>query len=375
MIKKININLGENFKQHNGYLINLKEFEEIKIKINYEKNKHIKLKHNFLALSKSEGVDKKYYTLDEIEFRNSDYLLNMLFNGNKYIFINKNLWKLLCKEGKENTEPIIYEINYSKIKFMLDDHKVVIFANNHYNQISSETFYQDYNSDYSLYKSNYENIVKGVFMQIKEFYEFERYFQRNLKNFNKTNYNTGYLIDINWFDKWKKFNDYFKIKYNDLEKNKSKKDILDHIIYVQQLNKTKGILLEEPKVYKFDNKNELLLFLKRNELALIEASLFSLCPDLSEKKIYYYLYNNKIEFLFGKDNTIIFDTRDNIISLKNENNEEHLLLLQLIKIFYFRKFLRSEILREYKIKVNNNFIILIKKEIINQYLAYLNIKI
>ena len=102
-IKDLNSNFkithDNKFEKHHGYLINLKKIEELKDKINYEQNKSKYIDFNF---SPSDGVWKKDYIIEEIEFRDSNYLLNMLFNGNQYILINTFLWKLLCKEGKEN---------------------------------------------------------------------------------------------------------------------------------------------------------------------------------------------------------------------------------------------------------------------------------
>ena len=52
----------------------------------------------------------------------------MLQNKNNYIIINDELWKVFCKNGKENLPSFKYYINYSQIKFKLDDQKELIFS-------------------------------------------------------------------------------------------------------------------------------------------------------------------------------------------------------------------------------------------------------
>ena len=370
-LNNINSNLFEKFEPHDGYLINLSKIEEIKKSINYDNHKYEY--HNYESIPiNNDSV--KYYTIEEIKFRNSEYLLNMLFNGNKYILINTKLWKLLCKKNEENITSIKYEINYMKIKFRLSDQKELIFANqNNSNLITSEVFYTSYNSDYSLYKSRYENIVNNNYNKIIEYYKYQQNFKNSLKIPSKRSHNTGYLVDINWLTKWEKFNDYNNIKNNYLEKNiDKKKQIINHIIYIQQCNKLNGFYLKEPEVNKFTSKEELEAFLKRKKLVIIDVSILSFWQNLENKKIYYYLYDNKIEFYFAQNKEpLILPTKDNIITINNKINLEYPNLLQLIKIFYFRKFINREILNEHKMK-NNNSIILIKNDIIIQYLSYFN---
>ena len=368
-LNQINSKHSDKFEPHDGYLINLSKIEAIKKAINYDNYKY--QYHNYETTP--ENTDStKYYTIEEIKFRSSDYLLNMLFNGNKYILINSKLWKLLCKKGEENIAPIRYEINYLEIKFSLSDQKCLTFANqNNTNLITSEVFYLSLNSGYSLYKSRYEGIVNDNFDKIIEYYKYQQYFKKKLKYPDKDNHNCGYLVDIDWFRNWEKFNDYNNIKNNYLEKKiDKKKEIIDHIIYIQQCNKLNRIFLDEPKVYQFSDKTELENFLKKKKLVIIDVSILSPWAKLTDKKIYYYLYNNKIEFYFDVNKEpLILKTNDNIISMKN--NIEYPNLLQLTKIFYFRKFLDGEISNGHKM-TNNNSIILIKKDIINQYLSYFN---
>ena len=372
-IKDLNSTHDDKFEKHHGYLINLKKIEEIKHKINYEQNKSKYIDFNF---SPSDGVQKKDYTIEEIEFRDSNYLLNMLFNGNQYILINKDLWKLLCKEGKENTPPIIYEINYSKIKFKLsEDQTMLIFSNylNNNNLIEKKFFYQQYNDQYNNYEYNYIDVIDNIYPIIEGYYKYEKEFQENLKSWIKGRIHFGYLVDLDWFEQWEKFYDYLNIKSNYLEQYKDKKEIIDHIIFIQALNTKKQISLGEPKINKFHNKNHLDSFLKRNKLALINTSLITSSVDLKNFIINYQLYDNKVEFFFDKQEPLIIETKCNIISYDNSNNNNSN-LLQLAKLFYFRKSLIKKMLKSHETNNNEtiNKIILIKKEMINRYKYYFN---
>lgn len=164
-INEKNADRGDKFKPDYGYLINLEIIEEIKQKINYQTNKYY---YQNLNTDPIDGAQKMEFRIQDIQFKNSDYLLNMLFNGNKYIIINQKLWKMLCKEGKENTNPFIYEFNYRKIKFQLIDKKELIFNNQYKNIITKDIFYSYYNPEYFTYKSNYEVIIKNIYDKIIE---------------------------------------------------------------------------------------------------------------------------------------------------------------------------------------------------------------
>ena len=86
-LKKINNNFGTYFNDYSGYLINLESIDKIKTNINYDYYKNLNDIYKNYNISPVIQSEKKY-TIDEIEFRNSDYLLNMIFNENKYIIIN-----------------------------------------------------------------------------------------------------------------------------------------------------------------------------------------------------------------------------------------------------------------------------------------------
>jgi len=355
------------FNESFGYLINYEDYEELKIKINYQKN--LKVYKPYFSNPINSNTTK-YYTLEEIKFKDSKYLINMLFNGNKYIIINENFWKLICPENKENIPPIKFKINYYQIQFKLDDNKELIFDNTKDNIISN--FYSSDNPEYLYYLSNFNYIVKNIYEKIDEYYNFEFDFLCKLKKFNKQNFSSGYLIDFDWFKKWMNSFYYLDIKSNYLEKKKSKKEVIDFLICLKQLNKIPAIPFEEPKIYKFNSNEEFYSIAKEKKLIMVNTSLILSSRDYSHKITLYYIYNNKIEFDFSFQQPLILEIKNNLITFKNENKEEFPNYLQIAKIFCFRKFLKNEMQKKFPAQIKSNSAIFIKKKIINEYISKFN---
>ena len=326
-IKDIN-RKQSNVHKHHGYLINLTLFEELKKRIN---NDYIQYKKH-LSESISYNIKEKF-TIGEIEFRNSNYLLNMIFNGNKYILINTKLWDLICKEDNKNIPSIEYEINYLNIKFSLEDKKELIFFNKNDNIIDS--FFETENPEYSIYKKNYNYIVNNIYKNISEYYHFQKDFIRKLGYKYSSYSDSGYLVDIDWFNKWEKLCYYSHIKSNYLDKDKSCKEIIDFLIFVNQTKKFNLEQLPKPNKYKFETKEQLCDFLKnKSKLVLINESLVYYSLYYALEPIYYELCANKIKFKFNYQKTFELEVKDNIISLQSNNNVVNQNLDQLLKIFY-----------------------------------------
>ena len=121
-IEDIYSNLRSN-ELHKGYLINLKDFEEFKKIIYYDiyKNKYCETGLKDINFTYSEKVFK----IKQIEFKTSQYFINMLLNENKYIIINTALWRVICENGNENENPINYEINNSYLILHFEDNNQI----------------------------------------------------------------------------------------------------------------------------------------------------------------------------------------------------------------------------------------------------------
>ena len=191
-------------KEHKGYLINLKDYERIKEIIDNNKVNNINDSEN-------------NFKINQIEFKTLHYLINMILNGNKYIFINNSLWELICDNDKKNEPPIIYKVNFYDINFNLDN-EYLSFRHNK-NIIDKIVLNNSYN-----YNSNYEKIEK-ICESIFLYYNFENKIVNDLKNkqsYNNTTYE--YLVSKNWIDKWKIFSNYENIKINYFQNNLNNKE-------------------------------------------------------------------------------------------------------------------------------------------------------
>ena len=138
-----------------GYLINLKDYNEIKELIGYNN-----YNQNMNYINSYEDI----IPLKQIEFRNYDYIINMLLNGNEYILITPELWKIFCNKEKKDEPPIEYKIFNRQIIFSLEDNKQLKL-----NFIDSKKFIiekSSLNKNIIDYNSNY-NIIEKIYNEIK----------------------------------------------------------------------------------------------------------------------------------------------------------------------------------------------------------------
>ena len=143
-------------QEHRGFLIKYKDFEEFKNTIEYNnyKNYDLNIKKENIHFYNSEKVFK----IKQIEFKISKFFLNMLYNDNKYIIINYELWLVICEIGRENDSPIIYNIDSKYIKLVFEDGKQLNFT---YHQFDKNIID---NYSYSYY--NYNNNLLDEFKKI-----------------------------------------------------------------------------------------------------------------------------------------------------------------------------------------------------------------
>jgi len=336
--------------EYKGYLINLKDYE--RIKQNFD-NIKINKKNDF----------KRNFNINQIEFKTSHFLINMILNGNKYIFINTELWKLICDKDKADESPIIYKVNSNDITFYIDN-KYLTFKHN--KNIIDKSMYKD-----NHYKSQYEQIRRICDSTIN-YYNFENKILNDLKN-KQCSYDIEYelLISQNWIDKWKKISNYESIKANYLKNNINNKDnMINDLIYHLEKNKLDyNELFRSINVRKYNKKEEIEFYLKKDSLVLIDYKfLVNFEINYSNKLSKYKAFNNKIHIYL--DNEILsFISNNNTISINGIINYSN--LKQLIKIFYFQKKVKSSTIKE---KNNINKFYLINKKVINTYKNAFNYK-
>ena len=334
-------NFSYSSKNNKGYIINFNDLEDFKKKINSYDTKNIN-------------------RIEQIPFKTSTYLLNMIDNDNKYIIINEELWKTICQKGKENETQITFDITYYHLILYLKDRNLK-FLNDKKNNIIEKNFYRL--SDNLTYYSNIREI-KNIDKSIREYFKFENLFLNNLKNHQKKSY-YGYLVDKDWLDEWKKYTNYEELKKKYLEKNNiNEKIFIDEIIYYYEQN-NKNKKLESINPLNFSKKEEIKSYIKNKSLVLLNKDFiknyFSIFLDYY--RINYYLYNNIIEFTFTYSSHFIIRPNFNIISLNEFSN-----LKQLTRIFYFQKDLEKKINSPQEInKIYSDYFYIIDKTVIKQY--------
>ena len=216
------------YDTHRGYLINLESYNAIKNQVgNY-----------FKEFKNASKIVNNLNALEEIEYKTSTYLLNMLFNGNKYIIVNSEIWKLFGDQERKNEAKFLYSIDKDNIIFSLDDNIKLVFSCKSYNNIIDKSSFQpQYNKLYNQFLSNYENI-KLIYNEIIDYYKFENELELYL-NYNQqgqTFKKTGYFVEISWLEKWKKKTNYEEIKklfMANIDKSQIKNEIisLEEIVY------------------------------------------------------------------------------------------------------------------------------------------------
>jgi len=354
----INLNLNENIGL-NGYLINLKDYEEFKNKI-YNNNNNI-------------NSNEDVFPLKQIKLRTSHYLVNMLLNGNEFILITPELWKVVCNIERQNDHPIVFCVINRQIYFTLADKKQFIFNFN-----DSKKFIIDkssfYNIDDYFSKYNYnDNIIENTFNSIIQYYNFENDFSMKLiENKNNLEEEKYFLISKNWIDKWKSFSNYEIIKSIFLDKGKiDASNIKDYIIYDQELYyKFNYIFFDDLKLIYFKNKEEMENYLQNDLLAIISINFISLFDKVNPNYYMRYTIQNNIISINFDNGILNFKSNDNIISKYKSNDFRH--LNQLLRIYFFQKELKEQISIPHKIsnKFEENNIYLIDRNTINKYKDY-----
>ena len=361
-----------------GYLIKLKDYEDLKAKIKY--NYHTKFfqydSHDTINILDYERISQ----IKDIEIKSINYLINMLHNNNKYIIINKELWKIICDKNLKYNPPINYEIDNLNIILNLDNNKILFYGNSKNNILDIIKC-----KNFSIYNTNYEEL-EDIYNDIEKYNKFEKEFLKEIKKEKLYPFkNTGYLISKKLLDKWKIISDYEFIKNEYFSKvlDVDKQKIKNHLIYHLEINKYNYNDLKENGAIKyFINKKELYDYLINDSLVLIEQfTKFSFLRNklFFNKQIQYITFQNNINISLNEELT--FKTNTNIISLNYKNNNNNNInnyynnlvhLNQLIKIFYFKEEIINNINSQHNFNNHYNSIILINKIIINKYKNYFN---
>ena len=311
--------LKKDVKYPDGHLINMKDFEDLKKKVDYKTNK------NSYVANKEIKDSEKIFIYKDLEIKSSKYLTNMLLNGNEYIIVDSSFYKIICEKGKKNSESIeyIYAKNKNELNLTLAKNDVITFNINEINnRIDASKLKKKTSESFKEIEKTLENI--------KKYYNFEIALENDLKLKPKgNNSNKGYLIEKEALDKWKEKIQYDEIKNKYLTKKNLDKEAKDKLIYLFEKNNLTFFNLIEIKNAELNIKQKIEDFIKTKTLALVSQDFIS-SLELSNKlkEIEYYIYDNTIEIIFDSNNTLSIKSKDNIIEsnsnfVENNNNQNN----------------------------------------------------
>ena len=207
-------------------------------------------------------------------------------------------------------------------------------------------------------KSNLNTIAEygnnSFHTKADKIYNFLKYYYLNEKDIisklgnqiNQSYIYQGFLVDKNWVDKYRKYLNYDYIKNNYLDKNifdetKIKKKIIDYLIInnynYDELNNVDNFILKDINQLKLpQNLNKSFVLLNFNFLSsfLLQTNMIPTTFYLSYKKVQIKLHNQSI---------ISFQTNNNIIINKSNDEYDSYYLKHLLKFIFLKKELLSPI--------------------------------
>ena len=363
---------NDSFKQRNGYLIKLEEFEELKNNLNHKNIKEKDIKKGECKKHFDKNKFNKIKKIKPLEIKSYQYFINMLLNKNEYILITDKLFDIICEKQYKFQSIVIYSINKSQIIISFEDD----------NKLTISNFYKNKINDYELNinetdKKRYdklENLLESMIIYNK----FEKKFMEELKNEKASslgnNTQCNYLIDKIWIDEWFHFSDYKYIKdiyfqsNLDLKKEQKIKQEIINILIEHQEEYKNTFKLNSFKILEFNDKKDIESYLKYNSFVLVD-SIFKMKFN-NDKKIFknMNILNNKIIIEINNKEKMSFYPENNIIA-KNEYNylKE---LRQLIRIFSFQEDLQNLVFEMSKNKEIKSHFYLVNKNIILEYKKY-----
>ena len=349
-----------------GYLVNFKEYEDLKENLNYNKVK---------SFYSSQNIDKekiiqhcdihklikiKNFKFHPIEFNTPRYLIYRLNNKDNFIIINEQIWNILGAKDEISKNYIEYKIeenNQISINFGNGDNILVKSDNNIINEYSIK--YCNKVEEYKYYIDEYKNIIKDI----NSFYNIENEFLDNINKKEKSNVpKSGYLISFSWINNWKKITNYekikFLIKFNSNNSNSNLNNISDEVIYHLEKNNFKYNDLPPLEIHSFKTKKDLDDYLMNDSLVIVDSNFIRSFKNKSEEIITIYNLNkNEIKFNSSKD--MIYEIYKNIIIAKEQLN-----------IFFLKKLFR--IIKFNPNEQNNYNLFLLNGQILQDMKSILN---
>ena len=263
-----NIHNQDNSNQiHEGYLVNYREFVEIKNLINqyyHEQNANSKIKEkqvNTFAKENIIGSKKlKTHSLESVKYQ--------ILKNQQFIILNKEMYYLLClqNESEKEKNKIFYKIDGACLILWVQNGSPIMFKNNKNNIIEqSSNAYKNNLNSVSSYR-NYGNNWIIIYQDVKNYFENENYITEKLRMEGDFAFQ-GYLVNKNWVDKWKKYSYYDIIKENILLKNINDEYTIKTFIINEQVKS--NLYYDESKIgienYILKTENQILEAFSTNQ--------------------------------------------------------------------------------------------------------------
>ena len=244
-------------KNHQGYLIDFNEFE------NLSSNKFEIENESGPIFGSSRNRKPKLTT------KTPNNLKNQINTGKRFVLINNELYEKIC-ERKNNGYPIVEPNGEpNKISYRISkDHinvyvgiEVLKFRKNEKNLIGESTLDEQ---DEDNNNNNNNKIIKNdnekIYTDILKYYDMEKDFQNQINVQNNLDLNC-FLVDKVWDDKWKKYSYYDSIKTKYLQNNiKKKATIIEEISEEQNKNN-----------YNYDDVNDLENYLANDQKEVYDS--------------------------------------------------------------------------------------------------------
>ena len=237
-------------KNHQGYLIDFNEFE------NLSSNK-FEIENESGEICGSIRNRKPKLTT-----KTPNNLKNQINTGKRFVLINNELYEKIC-ERKNNGYPIV-EPNGdpNKISYRISkDHinvyagtEVLKFRKNDKNLIDKSTLDEQDEDNNNNNNKNIKNDNEKIYTDILKYYDMEKDFQNQINVQNNLDLNC-FLVDKVWDDKWKKYSYYDSIKTKYLQNNIKKKAIIIEAISEEQ----------KKNIYNYDDVNDLESYLANDQ--------------------------------------------------------------------------------------------------------------
>ena len=285
--KNLNIqNIDYNENDSFCYLIDYNLFKKLKNDLSYEvfKTKQKGDYEEFVKNQIESNSSLLSYNIKKFEqINNFASLFNVLFNNNKIILINKELWNKICKEGKEKEIGCYYFIFDSNISLFLSDNINVNITYNNNGIITLNSFYDSNKGIKNKIKENEDKLLK-LFNLMKEYFLFEKKINDYKIVMNKSY--SGFLLDKKVIDEWKKRTCYEKLKINYFEKgiyeiNEKIDEIFMYMAFIYTENNFIEHISFEIESLSSDKLKD---FNIKNDMVLISKDLYRLMNDNKEKE-------------------------------------------------------------------------------------------